>query len=57
VKVLKESIHVLACDSTWQRPGKIEAGKSHENSIQVANGHCIYRYFVLYNHDADWGHF
>ena len=44
---------MLSYDFTWQRPGKIEAGKSHENFIEVANGHSFYRYFVICNYDTD----
>ena len=57
VNILRESIHVLACDSTRQRPRKIEAGTSHENLIQVAHGHVNTRFFVLYFDDASlWHH-
>lgn len=46
--ILKESIHVLACDSTRRRPRKIEAGTLHENHIQVA---CrrVFIYFLVFN--------
>jgi len=47
---------MLACDSTWRRPGKIEAGKSHENFIQVANGHLVNYSYFLRTDDALTGH-
>jgi hypothetical protein len=43
---------VLACDSTRRRPRKIEAGTSHENSIEVANRHRSLNLFVLIYFDA-----
>ena len=47
---------MLALDSTWRRPGVIEAGKSHENLIKEANGHVVnYSYFLRIN-DARNGH-
>ena len=49
---LRESIHVLACDSTQRRLGKIEAGKPYENSIEVANRHRNLYLFVLISFDA-----
>jgi hypothetical protein len=45
--ILRESIHVLACDSTRRRPRKIEAGTSHENHIQVACRRVSLYFFVL----------
>ena len=45
--ILRESIHVLACDSTRRRPRKIEAGTSHENHIQVACRRVFLYFFVL----------
>ena len=45
---LRESIHVLAFDSTRRRPRKIEAGTSHENHIQVAYRRVSIYFFVLY---------
>ena len=50
--ILKESIHVLACDSTWRRLGKIEAGKPYENSIEVANSHLYLYLFIFISFDA-----
>ena len=45
--ILRESIHVLACDSTRRRPRKIEAGTSHEHHIQVACRRVFLYFFVL----------
>ena len=47
VQILRESIPMLAYESTWRRPGSIEAGKSHENHIQVASRHVFLYFFVL----------
>ena len=57
MKVLKESIHLLACESTWRRLGKIEAGKPYENSIEAAHRHRYIYLFVLISFDASvWCH-
>ena len=50
--ILRESIHVLAYNSTWRRLGKIEAGKPYENSSEVANSHRYIYLFVLIAFDA-----
>ena len=63
---LQESIHMLACDSTQRRLGKIEVGKPYENSIEVANSHRFFYIYVLISLDAcvwclqyqfNWCHF
>ena len=51
--ILRESNHVVACDSTRRRPRKIEAGKSNENHTNVADSHFSIYFFVSNFSDVD----